>query len=108
MVGWFGLSLSLSQRSINSAAIPPTLCSTRAVKLNRQINVYAKSHLRQTQLHWFAALVAALASLFRSIQLLPSKHVFRWMPADVSNPDRVITAKPDISQIISLVDALCG
>jgi hypothetical protein len=53
----FGRSLSLSQRSINSAAAIPA--DVGAVKLNRQINVYAKSHLRQTQLHWFAALVTA-------------------------------------------------
>lgn len=52
--------------------------------------------------HNYIGLQLSLASLFRSIQLLPSKHMFLWLPADVLNPAQVITVKPDVSEKISI------
>jgi hypothetical protein len=60
---------------------------TQAVKLNRQINVYAKSHLRQTQLHWFAALVTRVGFLvsFNPIAAFKTR-VSLAASSDASNP----------------------
>lgn len=55
--------------------------------------------------HNYIGLQLSLASLFRSIQLLPSKHVFLWLPADDLNPAQVIAVKPDVSEIISIYEA---